>query len=348
LSPSHRAIARAPLPTPLPVIDRDPDVLQSFLSDAAHVPGGTAQGIVFPASADEIANVVSSAGHLLPIGAQSSLTGGATPRGDLVLSTRRLAEIGEPNPDGVHVGAGVPLAELHRFLAARDRFYPPAPTYDGAFVGGTIATNAAGPATFKYGVTRDWVQALTVVLADGSIVDLQRDEVRASDNGVFEIETITRGVVTVSIPTYKVPKHLPKLSAGYFTAPHLDLLDLFIGSEGTLGVIADATLRVIRRPRRFVALITCQSEHQAVALSADLAHSALEIAAIEYIDANSLRLVDDAVFTRVRIGRPFRRPRCSSFKSKRRRNATTPCLANSTRCCTSTASQRTRHSAPRR
>lgn len=300
----HRAVARAFHLTTPPAIDRDPDVLQSFLSDAAHVPGGTADGIVFPANVDEVASVVARARHVLPIGAQSSLTGGATPRGDLVLSTRRIADIAEPAGETVRVGAGAPLAELHRFLAARNLYYPPAPTYDGAFVGGTIATNAAGPATFKYGVTRDWVQAITVALADGSILDLWRGEVRASDEGVFEIATISRGVVSVAIPTYKVPAHLPKLSAGYFTAPHLDLVDLFIGSEGTLGVIAEATLRVKRRPLRVVALITCESERQAITLSADLARSALEIAAIEYIDANSLQLLDETTYNRTGIQRP--------------------------------------------
>jgi len=301
----HRAIARGPHPTTPPAIVRDPDVLQSFLSDAAHVPGGTALGVVFPANADEIANVIAGARHVLPVGAQSSLTGGATPRGDLVLSTRRMVDIAEPRGETIRVGAGVPLAELHRFLTARNLYYPPAPTFDGAYVGGTVATNAAGPATFKYGVTRDWVEAITVVLADGSILDVSRGEVRASDEGVFEIETISRGVVSVPVPTYRVPAHLPKLSAGYFTAQHLDLVDLFIGSEGTLGVIAAATLRVKSRPLRVVALIVCESEQQAVALSAGLAGSALEIAAIEYIDANSLQLLDETTFGRAGIQRPF-------------------------------------------
>lgn len=302
--PHHRAVARAPHPTAPPAVDRDPDVLQSFLTDAAHVPDGTAEGVVFPANVDELAGVVAGAAHVLPIGAQSSLTGGATPRGDLVISTRRMANIAGPDGGTVRVGAGVPLVELHRFLAARNLYYPPAPTYDGAFVGGTIATNAAGPATFKYGVTRDWVEAMTIVLADGSILDLRRGEVRATDEGVLEIQTPGRGVVSVRIPTYKVPTHLPKLSAGYFTAPRLDLVDLFIGSEGTLGVISEATLRVTRRPLRVVALITCASEHQAITLSADLANSPLEVAAIEYIDANSLRLLDGATFARARIPRP--------------------------------------------
>jgi D-lactate dehydrogenase (cytochrome) len=71
----------------------NPDLLSSFLSDAAHVPGGYAAGVAFPRSVADVAAVVREAGQVLPIGAQSSLTGGATPRGDVVLSTRALAAI---------------------------------------------------------------------------------------------------------------------------------------------------------------------------------------------------------------------------------------------------------------
>jgi D-lactate dehydrogenase (cytochrome) len=66
---------------------------------------------------------------VLPVGAQSSLTGGATPRGDIVLSTRALATIGTPANGRVSVGAGVPLAELQRTLAAAGLYYPPVPTF---------------------------------------------------------------------------------------------------------------------------------------------------------------------------------------------------------------------------
>ena len=304
--PRYRAVARGASAATLPPIQNDPDLLQSFLSDAAHVPGGTAQGVVFPRDVDEVAAVVRASTRVLPVGAQSSLTGGATPRGDVVLSTRALSEIAEPIGNTVRVGAGVPLSELQRFLGARDLYYPPVPTFDGAFVGGTVATNAAGAATFKYGVTRDWVAGLTVVLADGSVLDISRDDVRASDEGVIEIDTSRRGLIRLNIPTYQVPA-LPKISAGYFTEPHLDLVDLFIGSEGTLGVIANATLRVKRRPQRCVALIVCSSDEQAIAVTARLRAEAaaaadpLDVAAIEYMDARSLALVEDAVFARVGI-----------------------------------------------
>src|SRR5688572_9407129 len=115
------------------------------------------------------------------------LTGGATPRGDIVLSTRALSAIGAPSGDRVRVGAGVPLSELQRTLAAAGLYYPPVPTFDGAFVGGTIATNAAGAATFKYGSTRAWVEALTIVLASGDVLDVNRGETVAADDGRIEI-----------------------------------------------------------------------------------------------------------------------------------------------------------------
>jgi D-lactate dehydrogenase (cytochrome) len=274
------------------------------------VPGGTAEGVVFPRDVDEVAAVVRGAKRVLPVGAQSSLTGGATPRGDVVLSTRGLSDIAAATRDSVRVGAGVPLSDLQRFLGARDLYYPPVPTFDGAFVGGTVATNAAGAATFKYGVTRDWVAGLTVVLADGSILDISRDDVRASDEGVIEVDTKGYGLIRLNIPTYQVPA-LPKVSAGYFTEPHLDLVDLFVGSEGTLGVIAAATLRVKRRPLRCVALIVCSSEAQAIAVTARLRVEAtapagsLDVAAIEYMDARSLSLIDDSLFARAGVHRPI-------------------------------------------
>ena len=102
----HRVAARALPRTRIPLIQHDPDLLQSFLSDAAHVPGGVADGVVFPADADEVAAVVATADRVLPVGAQSSLTGGATPRHDVVLSTRRLTDIGEPRDGCIRVGAG--------------------------------------------------------------------------------------------------------------------------------------------------------------------------------------------------------------------------------------------------
>jgi D-lactate dehydrogenase (cytochrome) len=86
----HRIIARRARDASEPCVDHDPAIVASFLSDAAHVAGGFAAGVAFPRSEAEVASLVRSADRVLPVGAQSSLTGGATPRGELVLSTRAL------------------------------------------------------------------------------------------------------------------------------------------------------------------------------------------------------------------------------------------------------------------
>lgn len=253
---------------------------------------------------------------MLPVGAQSSLTGGATPRGDLVISTRALTRISHESPNTIRVGAGVPLSEVQRALAATDRYYPPVPTYDGAFVGGTISTNAAGAATFKYGSTRGWVDALTVVLADGSIVEIRRGEITATaatpHGWVFTLDTARRGQIRIPVPTYTMPP-VAKLSAGYHAKPGMDLVDLFVGSEGTLGLIVEATLRVIPKPKRSVALITCASDAQAVSLTAALrteaqrswrAEGELDVSAIEYMDYRALAAVPDDAYTKAGVARP--------------------------------------------
>ena len=308
----HRIKARKAQSAPAPHIDTDDAIVSSFLSDAAHVPGGFAAGVAFPHNEAEVASAVAQATRVLPIGAQSSLTGGATPRGELVLSTRALSNISSAAGDSVRVGAGVPLKELQRSLAAVGLYYPPVPTFDGAFVGGTIATNAAGAATFKHGSTRRWVNAATIVLANGDVVDVTRGGTVASDDGWFEIALTSGEVRRVPVPTYAMPD-VPKLSAGYFAARGMDLIDLFIGAEGTLGVVIEATLNVVARPRRIAALVRCADDSQAVALTAALRREArsawqgrgpLDVAAIEYMDTRALRAVPDEGFSRAGVVRP--------------------------------------------
>ncbi len=288
-------------------------MVSSYLSDAAHVSGGFAAGVAFPRGEGEVASLVASATQVLPIGAQSSLTGGATPRGDIVLSTRGLSAVATPNSGLVRVGAGVALSQLQRHLAASGLYYPPVPTFDGAFVGGTVSTNAAGAATFKYGSARAWVDALTVVLASGAVLDLRRGETTASPAGIFEIELPSGEVATVPVPTYQMPA-VAKLSAGYYASPAMDIVDLFVGSEGTLGVIVDVTLRVIPKPRRCLALITCSGDAQAIDVTGVLRQSAhdawqgrdgLDVAAVEYMDARALRAVPDDAFVRAAVKRPL-------------------------------------------
>jgi len=203
---------------------RDPDLLASHLEDAAHYPGGRATELIAPASEADVATALRERTTLLTIGAQSSLTGGATPMGETLLSTARLNALETTGHDHVRVQAGVPLAVLDDVLRREGRYYPPGPTFTGAFLGGTASTNAAGAATFKYGTTRRWIDGLTVVLPSGDVLDIDRGAVRAHPQGYFELK-LAAGVTRVPVPRYRMPD-VPKLSAGYFAAPDMDLIDL--------------------------------------------------------------------------------------------------------------------------
>jgi D-lactate dehydrogenase (cytochrome) len=165
---SHVARAREPRGQPsVLVVDRSGEAVGRHLEDAAHFTGGHADAVARPRTEAEVAGLLEASSRVLAIGAQSSVTGGATPDGGLVLSTEHLTSIHEPGQDGIRVGAGVPLETLQKVLRQQGCWYAPVPTFTGAFVGGVVATNAAGAATFKYGTTRDWVEGLTVVLACG-------------------------------------------------------------------------------------------------------------------------------------------------------------------------------------
>jgi len=96
-------------------LETDADVIAGYLEDAAHYPGGHAPGVARPHDVDEVAAVVRSARHILPVGARSSLTGGATPAGEVVLSTERLTHT-RVGDDRVTVGAGVTLLALQQEL----------------------------------------------------------------------------------------------------------------------------------------------------------------------------------------------------------------------------------------
>ncbi len=284
------------------LFDLSPDAIAAHLEDAAHYPGGHAEAVARPRTEAEVAAVLADGRPVLAIGAQSSLTGGATPTGRaIVLSTARLTAIDAPADGRVRVGAGVVLAALQDALAQHGAEFPPVPTFMGATVGGIIATNAAGAATFKYGTTRDWVIGLTVVLAGGDVVDIVRGEHRLDDSGTFIIEG-PAGRRVVPVPTYTMPD-VVKRSAGYHAAPGMDAVDLFIGAEGTLGVIVAAVLKV--QPVRAglcYALVPVADEPRALALVAQLRNLSREtwrtadprgvdVAAIEHMDGPSLRIL---------------------------------------------------------
>ena len=155
-----------------------------------------------------------------PRGAGTNLVGSTVPlEGGIILDLSRMDRVLELDEDTmtVTVEPGMLLQDLQAYVEARGLFYPPDPGEKASSIGGNISTNAGGMRTVKYGVTRDYVLAMTVVLPDGRVMELG--------------------------------KTVCKTSSGY------SLLHLMIGSEGTLGVITELTLKLIPKPEMNVSLI---------------------------------------------------------------------------------------------
>jgi D-lactate dehydrogenase (cytochrome) len=278
---------------------RTPDEIAPFLQDAARTPGGHTPAVFLPRTEGEIAWVLRESPAVLPVGAQSSLTGGATPFGASLVSLSRLDAIGPLAENGVRAEAGVALLSLQEALRAHGLFYPPVPTFTGAFVGGVVGTNAAGAATFKYGSTRDWVRALTVVLASGEVLDVARGAC-VEEDGRLVCLRVDGTPLEVPAPAYAMPQ-VAKRSAGYHAGPGLDLVDLFVGSEGTLGVVTAAELGVRPLAERMLVWAAFASEAAALEAVARLrtealgvrtsGRSGIDVASIESMDARCLALL---------------------------------------------------------
>ncbi len=237
------------------LIKTEPDEIEGFLSDASHMRDGHAERVVFPESAEEVAEILRVATNdKTPVtvsGAGTGTVGGRIPFAGIVLATDKLSQIKslahEDNGGSATAEAGVMLSDLQRFVESQNLFYPPDPTERSCFLGGTVATNASGARTFKYGPTRRYVQRLKIALATGDLIDLRRGELRADPGGRINIPLSSGRQLEAQLPTYRMPQ-TRKHASGYYIAPEMDVLDLFIGSEGTLGVITEVEVALLPRP----------------------------------------------------------------------------------------------------
>ncbi|HEV7904061.1 MAG TPA: FAD-binding oxidoreductase [Pyrinomonadaceae bacterium] len=232
------------------------DEMQSYLTDASNLAGGHATRVVFPETASEVAGVLVAASREgLPVtvsGAGTGLVGGRVPFGGIVLATDKLRRIGEIVKDANDGGrasaeAGVVLADFQRAVEARGLFYPPDPTERSCYLGATVATNSSGARTFKYGSTRRYIRRLQIALPTGDVLNLARGELFADTDGRLRIPLDDGRSIEAQLPAYRMPQ-TRKHAAGYYVAPGMDAIDLFIGSEGTLGVVCEIEAALLAKP----------------------------------------------------------------------------------------------------
>src|SRR5262245_10472280 len=253
----------------------DPDVTASYQRDMMPLaPFGSPLAVVLPASTEQVQAVVracAAAGvPIVPRGAGSGLSGAANAiDGCVMLVTTRMNEILEVDPDNrlAVVQPGVINLDLRGAVEKHGLFYPPDPSsYDWCTIGGNLSTNAGGLCCVKYGVTTDSVLGLDVVLADGELLRTGRRTVK--------------GV------------------AGY------DLTKLFIGSEGTLGVITQATLALRPLPQAPGTTVAAfNSVAAAGAAVSRIVREGIVPSLMEIMDATSIAAVEEYLRTELGAGK---------------------------------------------
>lgn len=217
--------------------------------------------VVWPLSAEQVSRILKIANErripVSPWGAGTSLEGNPIPvEGGIVLDLQQMNRIlGLMEEDlQVRVEAGVIYKELNQSLARYGLFFPPDPGAS-ATIGGMVGNNASGIRTIKYGATRDFVLNMVIVLPSGEII-------RTGTNAI-------------------------KSSSGY------DLCHLFVGSEGTLGVVTEVTLRVVGLPAEFMAAIVQFSPvREATDAVSQIMRSGLSPAALEFLDIPTVQVVN--------------------------------------------------------
>lgn len=266
---------------------------------------GWAQSISFPVSKPEIEGHLAYArGRKEPVtvqGARTGITAGAVPEGGHILNLSKMKEIisfRKQDSPSVVVGPGLSLAELRSVVREETHgkwFLPPDPTETSASVGGMIACNASGARSFYYGPFRRYVTRLRVMLADGSTIALRRGVDRSTD-GSFRVITESGQTITGRLPSYRLPQ--VKNASGYYVDEPMDLVDLFVGAEGTLGIVYEAELRLLPNPPvQFGLLAFLASERSALTLVSQVRGQARQqaegagLVAIEFFDQAALELV---------------------------------------------------------
>lgn len=257
---------------------------------------GTAESISFPTSeADVIGTIKASPLPITIQGARTGIVAGAVPEGGLILNLSRMNKIGEVTGESITVQPGALLSDIRAAIEPSGLFFPPDPTETSASIGGMVACNASGAMSFRYGPTRNWVQSMRVALAEGDTIGLERGE-RFAKGRAFTVTTESGRVIAGSLPTYTMPD--VKSAAGYYAVDDMDLIDLFIGSEGTLGIITEITLKLIPRSKAIQSLTLFLSEEEAAIKLVDIARSAaLRPSAIEFFSHDALDLLRNAKAT---------------------------------------------------
>jgi D-lactate dehydrogenase (cytochrome) len=296
--------------------------IPEILHDESRFECGVPAAVFFPENETDLRNALADAvrdrAKVTFIGGQTGTTGGAVPEHGvyavLFSAMNRIRAVVSDHVRPVLVcEPGVTLAAIERFLEApaaweypvpgSERlspgsfFYPPDPTEKTAQLGGTVATNASGARSYRFGPTREHISFVSMVLAGGETVTLR--QARAE---VWDRRIITDQGSVIIIPSLPYISSTFKNAAGYFNRPSMSGMDLFIGSEGTLA--AFSSIGVILQPKpEFLMGLSFFTGFERAFDFADFLRDKPDVSAIEFFDNGSLRF-----FEKWRERMPYRFP----------------------------------------
>ncbi len=303
----------------------DPKIIENYIRDESSIIIGKAKKILFPQNEMQIFEILKDANikkeFVTISGAGTGITGSRVPFDGWIVSTElmtcvnvdqslkgELIEFSELNKKySIFIGKdeeknefyaisppGIPLKIFKSMVEEKGLYYPPDPTENTAFLGGTVATNASGARTFHYGSTRDFVRRIRIMLPDGEVLNIKRGNVFAKENR-FKIILKDKQQLELELPTYIMP-NVKKNAAGYFVKPNMDLIDLFIGSEGTLGIFTELELKLIKKPEDSYSFFAHFSDEQkAIDFAKELKklknYFAFNLLSIEFFDRYSAEFI---------------------------------------------------------
>lgn len=236
---------------------------RKYLSDNLERKVGTAKALVFPASTEEVSKIMKYAYEneipVTPRGAGTNLVGSTVPQGNGIVldfsGMNRVLEIDEETFTAT-VEPGVILEDFQSLVESRGLFYPPDPGEKKASIGGNISTNAGGMRAVKYGVTRDYVMGLELVLSDGTVITVGGKN-RKDTSG-------------------------------------LDLKEIVIGSEGTLALITKCVLKLIPKPEEALSvLVSFDSLKEGIECVRKVIKANVNPTAIEFIEKKIVQLGEE-------------------------------------------------------
>lgn len=269
-----------------------------YIDDTSNIPGN-ASAVYLPETVEELSQILFECSkNSVPVtfsAGGTGTTGGRVPIEGVVVSVEKFNSILDLDIERkqVHVQSGVPLIDVEKLLNDKKLSLRAQPTEPLAFVGGVVSTCASGPKSFKYGSIREYVTYLKVVLSDGTVLEINRGQIKA--NGRNFKFNLNGKDFDFSLPTYHMPS--VKHSGGYYVTDNMDLIDLFIGHEGTLACIVEVGLQAQAMPYGFIdMMIFFHSDEDAFAVVEELKtykrnNDRLMPTSVEFFDANSLEFL---------------------------------------------------------